>query len=101
MLAEGSTDDTVWLWNVANPSKPALIAELTGPTGHVYSVAFSPNGQTLAVGSADGTVRLWDTNPATDATAICATAGQLITRTEWARYAPGPPYAPPCAGQGT
>ena len=39
---------------------PARSAEpLTGGTA-VVAVAFSPGGQTLASGSADGTVRLWD-----------------------------------------
>ncbi|MFD5539921.1 trypsin-like peptidase domain-containing protein [Streptomyces sp. NPDC127079] len=38
-----------------------LRRSLLGHTGYVNDVAFSPDGHTLATGSADHTVRLWDT----------------------------------------
>ena len=36
------------------------VRTLTGHTGYVSSVAFSPDGNTLASGSWDNTVRIWD-----------------------------------------
>ena len=38
------------------------IKTLQGHTHWVYAVAFSPDGQTLASGSGDSSVKLWDIN---------------------------------------
>ncbi len=57
MLASGSVDNTVRLWQVA--SQEPLGAPFTGHKNEVMSVSFSPDGQTLASGSKDETVRLW------------------------------------------
>ena len=57
LLATG-TNKQVILWNVQTRGQ---IAGLSGPTGVVNGVAFNPGGDTLAAGSADGDVWLWDT----------------------------------------
>lgn len=54
-------DNTVLLWDLRDPSRPRLLdSRLTGHTGAIFAVTFSPDGNTLVTGSADQTVRLWD-----------------------------------------
>ena len=40
--------------------EPKLRATLEGHKGLVFSVTYSPDGKTLASGSFDGTIKLWD-----------------------------------------
>ncbi|KAJ5305740.1 NACHT and WD40 domain protein [Penicillium antarcticum] len=60
LLASGSDDNTVRLWD---PATGVLVQTLEGHSHSVLSVTFSPDGQLLASGSQDNTIRLWD--PAT------------------------------------
>jgi len=57
VLASGSLDHTIKLWNVASGRE---LRTLVGHSGGVESVAFSPDGRILASGSWDKTIKLWD-----------------------------------------
>ena len=60
LIASGSDDHTVQLWN---PNTLQLITKLIGHTGSVLSVSFCPDGSMLASAGADRSVKLW--NPET------------------------------------
>jgi WD40 repeat protein len=57
LLASGSWDGTIKLWDTATGRE---LRTLSGYTGYVRSVAFSPDGKILASGSDDNTIKLWD-----------------------------------------
>jgi len=57
MLASGSSDKTIKLWDVASGRE---LRTLAGHTSDVWCIAFSPDGKVLASASLDKTIKLWD-----------------------------------------
>jgi WD40 repeat protein len=55
----GSKDTTIKLWDATSGK---LLRTLTGHTGRIESLGFSPDGKWLATGGGGGdtTVKIWD-----------------------------------------
>jgi WD40 repeat protein len=73
LLATGSSDKTVILWDLSDPTRPARAGTLIGDGREVYAVAFGLDGRLLVTGSgtthsvsgtyvshSDGVVGLWN-----------------------------------------
>ena len=82
VLATGSGDKTVRLWDAATL---AGTKTLTGLTDHVFAVAISPDGILVAGGSYDGEVRVWKVADGTPVTGFNASPGQPT------KFVPPPP----------
>lgn len=54
-----AVSDFDWIVNVYYADSGLLAAKFQGHEGRVFSIAFSPDGELIATGSSDGTVRIW------------------------------------------
>src|SRR5262249_14047475 len=63
VLAWGSSDSTLKVWNGATKE----IRTLHGHTSWVESVTFSPDGEWIASGSLDKTIKIWKAIPLPEA----------------------------------
>jgi len=102
LLATGSFDRTVALWDVTDPEHPSLLATVAGHTDPVRAVAFSPDGRTFATGGSDRQVLIWNVGELRELAdhaveRACATVGgEGLDRGEWAKYVRDIAYEPSC-----
>jgi WD40 repeat protein len=99
-LASTNQDRTITLLDVTDARASGDIQQLGSPlighTQRVNSVAFSPDGQTLASGSDDGTIILWDVGTESGRTRACHRANRNLTRVEWRQFFGDQPYRATC-----
>jgi WD40 repeat protein len=92
-LATGSSDGTIRLWDVATQAQ--IGSPMIAPGG-AYSVAFSRDGQMLAVAGHTRMVMLMNIAfPANLARAMCPIARPVTPRV-WSKYIPSEPYREIC-----
>ncbi|WP_433830421.1 hypothetical protein ACQP2E_10820 [Actinoplanes sp. CA-015351] len=81
VIAAGSAGGTVRLWRDGGPGGPltTLGEALTGPSGTVYTVAFSPDGRTLVAAGSEGALHRWDITDTTRAVPLPPLTGPSAT----------------------
>jgi len=95
VLASGSGDRTVRLWELGQP-QPAFII-LRGHEAGVTALAFHPDGNTLASGGEDRTVRLWAAKTSVLADIVCERVWANFTADQWRQLVGGDiPYERTC-----
>jgi WD40 repeat protein len=92
VVATGSKDRTVGLWDVTDQGTPQQLQTLTGHTDPVTAVAFGAAGRVLATAQAGG-LRLWNLEglarvEANPLTAACALTHSGLDPKTWAEYIP-------------
>jgi WD40 repeat protein len=76
-LATADADGLIQVWQLG-PEGLALQARLSGHTGPVHALSFSPNGKTLASGGADRAVVLWDPVSGQERAVLTGHADQVV-----------------------
>lgn len=94
LLASGSSDRTVLLWDVARlqPLSKPIAAHAAG----VLSVDFSPDGQWLVSSGDDGQIIRWELDTQAWLSGACGVVGRNFTELEWRQFFGDQPYRVSC-----
>ncbi|MEU6512280.1 WD40 repeat domain-containing protein [Streptomyces sp. NPDC046942] len=91
----GDYDRRPEVWDVSDPDSPTRQFYMPAASAF-YSLAFTPDGKTLAVVRASAGIDLWDAEPQHVIADLCNAVGDPISEQDWKKYLPDRPYQPPC-----
>ncbi|MFD5797473.1 hypothetical protein ACFWIO_28905 [Streptomyces diastatochromogenes] len=91
----GDYDRRPEVWDVSDPDSPTRQFYMPEASAF-YSLAFTPDGKTLAVVRASAGIDLWDADPQHVIADLCNAVGDPISEQDWKKYLPDRPYQPPC-----
>ncbi|MEV0828836.1 serine/threonine-protein kinase [Nonomuraea rubra] len=94
VVAAVTRDDRVQLFDLEGKASLGVLAD--GNQYGVQALAFAADGSKVLVLDGNGTIREQLVEPGAVAAAVCARAGNPLSRTEWARYVTGAPYRETC-----
>jgi WD40 repeat protein len=92
----GGANGVVRLWDMSDPADPVPYATFSGRYNGFAAVAFAPDTAFIVGAPYQVIGFVWDLDPASVVTRLCARAGDPLTREEWKQYLPGLDYDPPC-----
>ncbi|MFE5482483.1 hypothetical protein [Streptomyces sp. NPDC056527] len=98
MLASGNSVGQIRFWNISDPARiTAYGLPVIGHNGSVNALRYTPRGDVLVTAGQDGTVRLWQTDPARARAILCASTRSAMNPDVWKEFvSPALPYDPPC-----
>lgn len=88
LLACGSTDGHVWLWDVSRPENPVEIAAIPSGENGVYAVAISDDDRYVYGAGPHERINRWLLDPEEACSRILARCGDTLTPYEWMRLVP-------------
>ena len=97
MLATGSTDKSVILWDITEVENPVQRVIFQGHSSAILSggLFFSADGKTL-ISASQGEVIVWDIDPQSWVERACNIAGRNFNRQEWDEYIGNEVYHSTC-----
>jgi WD40 repeat protein len=98
ILASGSDDQTVILWDVTDPANSQIFLQLTGFDLPVMAVQFDGENLLTADKAQPQHLTQWYIDPADWVKRACQAVGRNLTSEEWQQYLPGQAWRKTCAG---